>query len=141
MTILRLSFAGQIKGEVKHREAGGKKLVEVSVCKKNRTKEGEPDAFTWIRCTIWSPADFQTPKLVKGAFIAGTGEMTARSFDGKDGKQFSIEVNCQSFDVEVSDGMPNEQGVAPVQRAAPAPRVPAKAAPAAADDDLSSPPF
>lgn len=130
MSLFRLIFAGQIK-KAEHKDAGGKPIVEVSICRKNRTKEGQPDAFTWVRVTIWSPAAFQAPKLVKGAFIAGSGEMIARSYE-KDGvKGTSIEVSCQSFDIEVSDGndgqasQPEADGVkrtvvAQTKKAAPA---------------------
>jgi single-stranded DNA-binding protein len=130
MTILRLAFAGVVK-KAEHRTAAGKSLVEVSICKKNRTKQGEPDAFTWIRVTLWEPAEFQAPKLVKGSFIAGTGDLTARSYEGKDGKAVSLEVSCRSFDVEVSDGAPAES--------APAPR-PTRPA-QAAQSETEEPPF
>ena len=103
MTVLRISFAGEIKkADVK--SVGGKSLVELSICKKNRTKDGEPEAYTWLRIALWSPAAFQVPKLVKGSFIAGTGELTLRSYEGKDGRASSLECSCSSFDVEVSDG-------------------------------------
>ncbi len=130
MTVLRLSFAGQIK-KAEHRTAAGKSLVEVSICKKNRTKQGEPEAFTWVRVTVWEPAEFQAPRLIKGSFIAGTGDLTARTYDGKDGKATSLEVSCRSFDVEVSDGAE--------QQAAPAPRQ-TRPTPAA-QSETEEPPF
>jgi single-stranded DNA-binding protein len=105
MTILKAQFAGEIK-KADTKNIGGKTLVEVSICKKNRTKDSEPEAFTWLRVGIWEPAAFQLPKLVKGAFIAGCGDMTLRSYEGKDGKASSLECRCTSFDVEVSDGSP-----------------------------------
>ena len=107
MTIFKAQFAGEIK-KADTKSIGGKTLVEVSICKKNRTKDGEPEAFTWLRIGIWEPAAFQLPKLVKGAFIAGSGDMTLRSYEGKDGKASSLECRCTSFDVEVSDGSPRE---------------------------------
>jgi len=138
MTILRLCFAGVIK-KADHRQAGDKAIVEVSICKKNRTKQGDPEAFTWVRATIWEPADFQIPKLVKGAFIAGSGDMTARSYEGKEGKAFSIDVRCTSFDVELSDGAPGERVGAPAPRDVQRPLKPDHAKAAASDD--SEPPF
>lgn len=119
MTILKAQFAGEIK-KADHKEVGGKKLVELSICKKNRTRQGEPDSFTWLKVALWEPADFQIPKLVKGAFVAGSGDMQARTFDGKEGKQSSLECRCTSFDLEVSDGQPRQQ---------------AATAPSAASDD------
>ncbi len=109
----------------------------MSICKKNRTKENEKEAFTWIRCTIWEPADFQVAKLFKDAFIAGSGEMTLRSYTDKDGKdRVSCEVSCRSFDVEVAGPQAAAADAAP---AAPSkPKVPVASA---ADDDATSPPF
>lgn len=108
MTILRAQFAGEIK-KAEHKEVAGKKLVELSICKKNRTKQGEPDAFTWLKVALWEPADFQIPKLVKGAFVAGSGDMLLRSYEGRDGKQSSLECRCTSFELEVSDGQLRQQ--------------------------------
>lgn len=135
MSLLRLFFAGQIK-KVEHKTAAGKALVEVSICKKNRTKENDKETFTWIRATIWEPAEFQVAKLFKDAFIAGSGEMTLRSYADKDGKdRVSCEVSCRSFDVEVSGPQ-----AAPAEAAPAAPSKPrgAKAAPVA-DDEPSIP--
>lgn len=140
MTIFKAQFAGEIK-KADIKTIGGKTLVEVSICKKNRTKDGEPEAFTWLRVGIWEPAAFQLPKLVKGAFIAGCGDMTLRSYEGKDGKASSLECRCTSFDVEVSDGSPRGESPAIAHHAAKpydsqanraAPRVPA---PAPVDDE------
>ncbi len=139
MTILKAQFAGEIK-RADHKDVGGKKLVEVSICKKNRGKQGDPDTFTWLKVAIWEPAEFQIPKLTKGAFIAGSGDMTLRSYEGKDGKASSLECRATSFDVEVSDGVARGGDAQPAA-AAPVAR-PARPAPAAGpaqgDDE---PPF
>lgn len=125
MTIFRLNFAGEIK-KADMKNVGGKALAELSVCKKNRTKEGEPDSYTWLRICLWEPAEFQRPKLVKGSFIAGSGELTLRSYEGKDGKQTSMECRCSSFDVEVSDGSAkNARTDEPQQGKPQKPRIPA----------------
>jgi single-stranded DNA-binding protein len=134
VSILRLSFAGQIK-KAEHRDAGGTPLVEVSICKKNQGKKGE-DTFTWVDINVWKPADFQTAKLVKGNFIAGTGEMTMRSYVDKGGtKGHSIEVRCTSFDVEVSDGA-QQEAPAPRQSAPQRPVKPDHAAAVAGDLEI-----
>ncbi len=105
MTVFRLLVAGDIK-KVEMRRAGDKDLAEVSVCKKNRTKEGEEESYTWAKLSIWSPPDWMKAKLVKGNFISGSGEFTLRSYE-KDGvKRQSAECNCQSFDVEISAAFP-----------------------------------
>ena len=132
MTVLRLTFAGEIK-KAEHKTAGGKALVEISLCRKNYAKQGDPETFTWIKVKLWEPADFLAQKLVKGAFIAGSGELTSRSYE-KDGvKGQSLEVRCSGFDVE----MPRDGVAGDVPAPQSAPRRPA---PSAGDDD-QSPPF
>lgn len=132
MPIARLTFAGEIK-KSEHKIVGGKPLVEASICRKQKGRDGAEDTFMWLRIAIWSPAEFQTAKLVKGAFIAGSGELSTRAFTDKDGKnQVSLEVRCTSFDVEVIGGEQRDD-------APPAPRRPAPASPKAGDD--SEPPF
>ncbi len=119
MSLLKLLFAGEIK-KIEMRQVGARSLAEVSVCKKNRTKEGDEESYTWANITIWGPfPDWMGPKLVKGAMIAGSGDATLRSYL-KDGvKRQSLDVNCQSMDVEVSGGAPREAQHEPTQRAEP----------------------
>ena len=138
MTIIKCQFAGEIKkSEIK--DVAGKKLAELSICKKN-SKKGEVDSWLWLRISLWSPADFQIPKLVKGAFIAGSGDTNIRSYVDKDGKdKFSFEVSTSSFDCEVTDGSAR-QDAAPAPAPAPAPS-PRPRVPAPANDDDGSPPF
>ena len=138
MTLFRLQFAGRIT-KAEHKTAGNKPLVEVSLCRKY--KQGDEEFFTWVRVSIWEPAAFQTDKLHKGAFIAGSGDFKLRSYT-KDGvKGTSAEVTCRSFDVEVSDG--GDADIQPAgQRVAPAPQRPA--APTGGSlgiDDSNFPPF
>ena len=118
MTIMRIQFAGEIK-KADHKMAGDKPLCEVSLCRKHKGRNGGEDTFTWLKVCLWQPAEFQTPKLVKGAFIAGSGDVELRSFMNKDNvKQQSLECRCTSFDVEVTEGKPQSDQATP----APAPR-------------------
>ncbi len=103
MTILRIQFAGVIK-KAEMKTVAGKSLAEVSICKKQKGRNGGEDTFAWLRICIWEPATFQLPQLAKGAFIAGSGEFSLRSYE-KDGvKHTSAECRCSSFDVEIADG-------------------------------------
>lgn len=104
MTLMRMFFSGQIK-KAEHREAGGKPLVEVSLCKKHKGRNGAEDSYTWARLTIWEPAEFQVPRLVKGSIISGSGDVQLRSYVAKDGtKAHSLELRCTSYDIEVEEG-------------------------------------
>ena len=137
MTAFRLSFSGEIK-TVETKNFNGTQFAELSLCKKNYAKQGVDPTFTWVRVSIREPADFLVAKLVKGAFIAGSGEMSARTYQDKDGKgKTSIDIRCTGFDVDMPRGDavadpscdPQDQ-----QREQSMPRP----APAAADDE---PPF
>ncbi len=139
MTIMRMVFAGQIK-RADHKEVGGKKLVECSICRKQKGRNGAEDTFAWLRISVWEPPEFMMPRLVKDAFIAGSGEFSLRSYDDKDGKhKTSAEVRCSSFDVEVAGGdgvAQSAQTHAAPSQPPPMPRVPTR--PLVEDDE---PPF
>ena len=121
MTILRLQFAGFIV-KADHKTAGAKQLIEMSLCKKNYAKDGDEATFTWCRVCLWEPPAWMAPKLVKGAFVAGSGEMTLRSYAKKDGTNgVSCDVRCTSWDIECGtpkDERPTTQVSAPVAAAA-----------------------
>jgi hypothetical protein len=130
VTVLRLTFAGEIKrADIK--SAGPKTVAEVSLCRKNYAKEGQPETFTWVRVSIWEPADWMLAKLVKGAFIAGSGEMSARSYQKDGADKTSIEIRCTGYDVE----LPREAHSQDREPPKPEPRRPA---PGGGDDE---PPF
>jgi single-stranded DNA-binding protein len=103
MTLMRLQFAGKIM-KVEAKQAGTKPLYEISLCKKHKGKNGADDSYTWIRVTLWEPADFQKPLLIKGAFVSGCGDIQLRSYDAKDGtKKTSLECRSNSFEIEIAD--------------------------------------
>lgn len=116
MTVMRMFVAGEIKrAELKN--AGAKPLLEISLCRKHKGREGAEDTFSWVRATIWEPPQFMMDKAVKGAFFAGSGDYQLRSYDDKEGvKKYSAELRCSSFDCEISGG----SGDKPMQEASPA---------------------
>ena len=125
MTIARITFAGQIK-KSEPKNVGGKPLIEVSICKKQKGRNGAEDTFLWLRISCWEPAEFQVSKLVKGAFIAGSGDLSTRAWTDKDGKnQVSLELRCGSFDFEVETLADRTEAAPDI---APAPRRPAAVA-------------
>ena len=101
MTMLKLQFAGTIK-KVETRNAAGKTIAAVQICKKVAGRDVEPGTFTWIRVTVWEPKDWQ--RMVVGGFISGCGDFTSRSYEKTDGtKGTALEVRCSSFDIELPD--------------------------------------
>jgi single-stranded DNA-binding protein len=137
-----MQFAGEIK-KAEHKMAGDKPLCEVSLCRKHKGSNGAEATFTWLRVCLWQPAEFQTGKLVKGAFIAGSGDVELRSYTAKDGtKGHSLECRCTSFDVEVTEGRPQEQtGPIASHAAKPVDSQAKRAAPTGGGYDDSEPPF
>ncbi len=116
MSLMRLTFAGKIK-KAESRRAGDKDIIEMSICRKNYGKKEDDPTFTWINVTVWEPPEWMRAKAIKGAFVAGCGEFTLRSYE-KDGvKRQSAECRCTSFDVEIGDDPDME---APAKTPAPA---------------------
>ena len=98
MPIMRLQFSGEAR-KVEHKTIGGKSAVEIQLCKKNYTPQGQEATFTWVRVTVFEPKEFQ--KFHDGGFVSGSGELSMRSYTDKEGnKKQSLEVRCTSFDVE-----------------------------------------
>lgn len=136
MSTFKLMFAGHIKN-AEHKTVGGKPMVEVSLCRKNKTKEGDPEQFTWVRVTCWDVKDFQATKMVKGSYISGIGDCILRSYVNKEGvKAQSLEVRCGSFDIDQPDDR-QQTDQAPAQR----PLKPDHAKAAATDSTSEEPPF
>lgn len=102
MTILKNMFCGKII-KAEHKTAGEKQICEVSLCKKVSARGKDPEYFDWVRVTIWTPPEWAIPRLVKGNYISGIGDMTMRPYE-KDGvKKYSLEVRCSSYDFEVEE--------------------------------------
>ncbi len=132
MPNLRLQFSGEIR-KCEHKTLGGKPMVELQICKKNYTKQGDESTFTWVRVAVWEPKEFQC--FYEGGFVAGSGEFSMRSFVDKDGnKKQSAEVRCTSFDIET----PRAPEAAVTQPPAPSPR---PTRPASGGGGDSEPPF
>lgn len=121
MTIIRIAFAGHIK-KSERKVLAGKPMVEFSLCRKNKTKENEPDAYTWIRVALWEPPEWMAAKIVKGAYISGSGDAVLRSYtDNAGAKATSLDVRCGSFDVDMPDERQQAGAAAPAPAARPAP--------------------
>ena len=142
MTVFRLGFAGEIK-RIEFRTVGQDQVAEFSICKKNKTKDGEEESFTWATISLWKPASFQLPRLVKGAFVAGSGEFHLRSYVDKTGlKRQSAECRCTSYDVEIAGHNEAASALAPVaQPPRAAPRATVAQVVASGGVDPGEPPF
>ncbi len=110
--MMKMLFSGEIK-KAETKSINGKPMVEISVCKKNKTKDGEEPSFTWLRASVWDCPDWLAPRLVKGVFVSGCGDFTLRSYTDKDGnKAVSADVRCSGYDISVPDDRP-KQSAAP----------------------------
>lgn len=106
--------------------AGDKQILELSICKKNYAKAGDEATFTWVNVTVWQPPAWMATKAVKGAFVAGSGEFTLRTYESNGVKKQSADVRATSFDIEIGGeaGEASEQAPEPAKvqhRHVPAP--------------------
>lgn len=134
--MIKCMFSGHVK-KAESRNAKGKTMLELSICKKNRSQEGAEPSFTWLKVIVWDPKPFQVAAMSKGAFISGCGDMSLKSFQNKDGvKQQVCEVFCQSFDVDAPDERQAGTPQAVIAQApSPKTKIPAP------EEDFGSPPF
>jgi len=120
--MMKMLFSGDIK-KSETKSINGKTMIELSVCKKNKTKEGEEASFTWLRCQCWDCPEWLAPRLIKGVFVSGCGDFTLRSYVGKDGqKAISADVRCGGFDISVADDrakQPDAKPYEPTKRSPP----------------------
>lgn len=129
MAVFRMTFAAEAK-KVEFKKVGTDEVVEVSICRKQKGRNGAEDTFCWLRISIWKPPEWLSQRLAVGVFIAGSGEFTSRSYESNTGeKKTSMEVRCTGFDIEVG-GASDRTAQAPAAASAPAtaPRRPAPAA-------------
>jgi len=134
MSNFRLTFSGEIK-KCREFSMGTKPAFDLQLMKKNYAPQGAEASFTWIKVLVVDPKDFQRAWLVEGGFIAGSGEMSLKSFVKKDEtKGSSIEVRCSSFDIDAP-----YSGVDFKTKADPAAAAPKRHVPAPVTDD--EPPF
>ena len=116
--MFKMIFSGNIK-RIDVKDAGGKAIVEMSMCRKNYCKEGAEQTFTWLNITVWNAPDWIC-NVPTGTFIAGCGEFTLRSYEAKDGTKKTVaDVRCNSFDIQVAKDEHTKQASQPQHHAAP----------------------
>lgn len=100
--MLRLQF-GEFVRKCEHKTIGNDPAIAIQCCRKNYTKDGAEPTFTWINITIFKAPPWMAKKARVGAFIAGSGEFTLRTYDKDGQKKQSADVRCNSFDVDFVD--------------------------------------
>lgn len=57
--------------------------------------KGKDSPATWVRVTTWGKnAEYVMNYIKKGAIVTASGVLETREFDGKNGKQVSLEMNA-----------------------------------------------
>jgi len=90
MTVLSVAFSGRIK-KVREFTAQSKQCFDVSVCKKNYTKPGEADSYSWLNIKVFDVHEKMAPYFVAGNSISGVGELTLRSYEQEGVKKQTME--------------------------------------------------
>lgn len=98
----RFTFSGNIGQDVEVRQTqGGKSVANFSVAVKSGW--GDNESTTWLRCVIWgkrAESEKLLAKLIKGARVFGSGEISLREWQDNDGnKQKSLELNIDDIEV------------------------------------------
>lgn len=89
------SFSGSVTGFVAQDPApkANGKAIGFSI----PVSKGRDKPTTWVRVTAWGKtAEFVSQYIRKGSLVSCAGDIELREFDGKNGKQQSLEMNAQS---------------------------------------------
>lgn len=82
--------------------------LEISIAV-NVGKKGDGETTNWYRCTVWGKrAQALHPHIEKGSKLVIAGALTAREYEGKNGKGFSLDVRVDqlSFASSKQDAAP-----------------------------------
>lgn len=101
------SFSGTVVGKVakdpEARANGKAQGFSIPVSK------GKDQPTTWVRVTAWGKtAEYVAQYVKKGSLVACSGSIETREFDGKNGKQTSLELNAASVTQFRTDSSPAE---------------------------------
>lgn len=115
------SFSGSVTGYVAkdpEPKANGKAAgFSIPVSK------GKDKPTTWVRVTAWGKtAEFVSQYVKKGSLVSCAGELELREFEGKQGKQQSLELNAhtvQSFKTEGGTTRPVASSTGPSEEDIP----------------------
>lgn len=89
------AFSGTVTGFVAKdpESAANGKAAKFSI----PVNKGKDSPTTWVRVTAWGKtAEFVMQYVKKGALVAASGTLETREFEGKNGKQTSVELNAGS---------------------------------------------
>ena len=108
------TITGHLGQNPETRDVGGKTVCNFSIASNGMKKDDPP---TWVRVAVWGKrAEWVKQCLRKGSAVIVVGTLSTRTFDGKNGKQTSLE--CQSDHVDFGGGGKREEA-APKQAAQP----------------------
>ena len=95
------SFAGNLGQDAKLRDGAGTPVVGFSVAV--TIGYGEKQSTQWVNCSLWGKrAEALSQYLVKGKQVTVWGEVSLRTYDGKNGPATSME--CRVHEVKLHKG-------------------------------------
>ncbi len=107
------TITGHLGQNPETRTVGDRQVANFSVGSNGMKKDDGP---TWVRVAVWGKrAEWAKQYLVKGQAVVVVGTLSTHTFQGKNGKQTSLE--CQADHVNFNGG--KREGAAPAQAAQP----------------------
>ena len=112
------------------KQAGQHEVVKFSIGDPQKDKEP-----IWYNVNCWSSTlrDFASRFLKKGSQVIVTGGLKARTYEGRDGVQMSLDIDCR--DIQFTPGRRDDERN-PAQTQAPLPTTPTHRDPPPVDDDI-----
>ena len=108
MGLAKVTLIGNVgKPEDLKYTQSGKALINFSLAVNDG--KGDQQTTTWYRCALFGQlAESLAPYIVKGKQVYVEGKLTAREYEGKNGKGFSLDVDVREIQLLGSRGSEGE---------------------------------
>lgn len=121
------SCVGTLGADAEYKQVGinNTPLLTFRIANNLYNSQTKTNDVIWIRCSLFGArADGKIKDyLLKGQHVFVSGELKTNEFEGKNGKQFSLELNCNIVDLAGGGKRDNQQAAAASQPQQP-PRQP-----------------
>lgn len=90
--------SGRLGSDAELRDVAGEQVLQFSVATDKKVR-GEK-VTTWVRCSLWGKRSASLAQyLTRGTPVTCTGELSLREYDGKRGRQTSLELRVSEVDM------------------------------------------
>lgn len=105
--MIAATVTGRLGGDAEVRQAGGSSVCSFTMASDRYDSKTKTKVAEWVRVSLWGKrGDTLAQYLTRGSTVAARGELSTRTYDGKDG-QSRTSLELRADDVELLGGKPD----------------------------------